>query len=168
MLSLETTMGCLWCVWSIIHVLPLLLVLSDCFMASEPATTQCYDLLCLLNLVLSKGSRECSLPSNCHNQALNNDLYGVIYLSLRVWCHYKVVSFPRPLQNTPHSSPDRVRYVVSFLGSNSDLYPTSATAIKYMISCYIMAPNSWTVCHIPGIVQTYNNKLNFLQNFSKN
>ena len=44
--------------------------------------------------------------------------------------------FTKSSLRTPHSSPVRARYGVSFVNSNSDLYSTSVTAVLCAISCY--------------------------------
>ena len=45
--------------------------------------------------------------------------------------------FPKSSQKTPHTSPVRERYGVSFVGWNIALYSASHTADMYAISCYI-------------------------------
>ena len=55
----------------------------------------------------------------------------------------------------PHSSPAWARYGVSFVGSNSDLYSTSVTAVLYVISCYIGPCYKGTWLYIDLIQQSY-------------
>ena len=43
---------------------------------------------------------------------------------------------PKSSHKTPHSSPVRARYVVSFVGPTSYLYSASISAMMYAISCY--------------------------------
>ena len=52
------------------------------------------------------------------------------YSAVQIW---HIQFLPKSSQNTPHSSPVRVRYGVSFVGSIS----TSVTAVMCSISCYI-------------------------------
>ena len=51
----------------------------------------------------------------------------------------KYTQFPPNFsQWTPHSSPSRASYGVSFVSSNSDLCSASITAVLHVISCYII------------------------------
>ena len=53
-------------------------------------------------------------------------------------CYYNMVNFiQNSTQKTPHSSPVRVRYGVSFVGSQSHLHFASVTTIVCAISFYI-------------------------------
>ena len=46
--------------------------------------------------------------------------------------------FPKFLQNTPHSSPIKVRYGVYFVCSNFDFYLAPVTALMYAVSCHVV------------------------------
>ena len=48
------------------------------------------------------------------------------------------------IQMTPHISPARARYGLSLVGSYSDLYSASVTAVMYAISCHIWQRNNGT------------------------
>ena len=52
-------------------------------------------------------------------------------------CRYNAVNFLQNSQNTPHSSPVRAKYGVSFAGTNFDLCSASVTAVLCAISRYI-------------------------------
>ena len=55
-----------------------------------------------------------------------------------VRCRYNAANFlQNPYKNTSHSSPVRATYGMNFLGSNSNLYSISVTAVTYSISCHI-------------------------------
>ena len=61
-----------------------------------------------------------------------------IICTISIQCWYNVVIFfPKFAQNTSHGPPIRVRYGVSFVGSNSDIYSASVAAVMYAIWCYI-------------------------------
>ena len=58
----------------------------------------------------------------------NWQCYKEYILCCTLWCHYNAIyHFPAiPSQKTPHSSPVRLSYGVSFVGFNSDLYSASS------------------------------------------
>ena len=62
-----------------------------------------------------------------------------------VRCCCNAINFhPNPHKKTPHSSPVRVRYGMSFENINSDAYFTSVIVIPYAKSCYYTpAQRSW-------------------------
>ena len=72
--------------------------------------------------------------TTCHVSVVRNDMK----------CKYSVVPYVKhsqfslkSSQETPYSSPIRVRYGVSFVSSLSDLYSAAAIAVLYVISWYI-------------------------------
>ena len=70
--------------------------------------------------------------------SIRNILYSIICY-YTVWCRNNTVNFPTNIhkRQTPHGSPVRARYGVSFVDLASDWYSASVPVIIYVIPCNI-------------------------------
>ena len=74
------------------------------------------------------------LQTNTARSGLINTMWHIY----TVWCRYNAVNFLTNFsQKTPHSSPVRSRYRVSFVGPAPDRYSARVPTIMYAISYYI-------------------------------
>ena len=92
-----------------------------------------------------------------------------VWCHYNLWCHYNKVISPKSSQNTSHSSSVRARYGMYFVGSNSDLYSDSVTAVMYAISCYIRLHNNGTwlyLVHIWGLLCQKQVSSNYIPQYS--